>query len=589
MKRGCATKAVPSTVAAPKKLHGEQVWTQEDFNALHHAFSGKLKESKLSLQAFANSVEPQAEIPDEEGPLVKMFKDIISRGIKDVLEDKETRKAKIIVVGGGPASLCAAYELKWVGLEVVLLEASHRVGGRVKTIFDPFTPNLHGEGGAMRLPANHTLVRLYLTEFDMNGDLEDFTQENKIIHISTYGRTITYDQFNNLLCTRNAELLLSFPGLKEEEKGKTIDELWDSAIQCVVDDFCEVYQNNPDNIAAAYQAITKKFDQYSLQTYFEQIAGWSQDCISLYDIGSPHVVLDNAFIESWKDAFLSSQQGGQQAQMQQMKNGMQEIPFAFANSSRPHQFDIRYGARVVAAKDNSKGVAGKRVEVIFETLSGLQSEFGDYVVFSVPLTVQRLIKVSPTFSIPKMNSIRDVRYVEVTKILLQFKTRWWEQYLENLGQGTSGGMVTDLPIHYLMFPPANSAQFQNGEKRGVIMASYTFQEDATISGAMASSSSVKLAADNMTTIFGKEVIETNLEVGTSQVWSADSFSGGSAFAYFGPMQKTRLFSAMIEPDWNGVAHFCGEHSSYSHGWIEGALESALRATYQVYADIMQEK
>jgi monoamine oxidase len=175
-----------------------------------------------------------------------------------------------------------------------------------------------------------------------------------------------------------------------------------------------------------------------------------------------------------------------------------------------------------------------------------------------------------------------VRYVDVTKILLQFKTRWWENYLGNLGQGKEGGVVTDLLIRYSVFPASTSAQFQNGEKRGVIMASYTFQRDATEMGAMNSDKLTLLAARDLATIFDRKLVYDNLEGGTSQVWSADEFSSGSAFAYFAPMQKTRLFKAIIEPEWDGTAHFAGEHASYSHGWIEGAFESALRSVYEVY-------
>ena len=257
---------------------------------------------------------------------------------------------------------------------------------------------------------------------------------------------------------------------------------------------------------------------------------------------------------------------------------------AFLDQADPSvKDDIRYGARVSEAKYSLDADPGGKVEIIYRTEGDeALSEFGDYVVFAIPFTAQRLMKTNVPFSVAKTNAIREVRYVEVTKILLQFKTRWWEDYLQELGQGKDGGMVTDLPIRYSMFPVSTSEQFRNGEKRGVIMASYTFQQDATETGAMSAARSVQLAADNLATIFGGDLVHGNLEVGTSQVWSADSFSGGSAFAYFAPMQKTRLFATMIEPEWHGAAHFAGEHVSYSHGWIEGAFESALRVAYQVY-------
>ena len=49
--------------------------------------------------------------------------------------------------------------------------------------------------------------------------------------------------------------------------------------------------------------------------------------------------------------------------------------------------------------------------------------------------------------VPKQEmAIRDVRYVEVTKVLLQYKTRWWTDIFDKNEQGFDGGLVSDLPI-----------------------------------------------------------------------------------------------------------------------------------------------
>ena len=55
----------------------------------------------------------------------------------------------------GMAGLVAAYELKRQGHDPVVLEAQHRVGGRIYTLRS-FAPGLYAEAGAMRTRAPTT-------------------------------------------------------------------------------------------------------------------------------------------------------------------------------------------------------------------------------------------------------------------------------------------------------------------------------------------------------------------------------------------------------------------------------------------------
>ena len=243
-------------------------------------------------------------------------------------------------MGAGTSGLCAGYELKKAGYDVTILEASSRVGGRVKTFREPsFAPGLHGEGGAMRIPANHFLLHRYIKDFGLSSQLFDFDMANKFIYISGYDKgTLVYDDFNTLLKQKDPELLALFPHLKPTEQGHTCDQLFGQAVQPVVDDFHAALQNlknpTPADIKRAYKAITDKYDKYSLRSYLEEVAGWSQDALNLYDLGNAHVVFENGFIESFKDAFLSSNDQGAQAGMQQLQSGMDAVPLAFISPER---------------------------------------------------------------------------------------------------------------------------------------------------------------------------------------------------------------------------------------------------------------
>src|SRR6266436_7097997 len=112
---------------------------------------------------------------------------------------------KVLVVGAGIAGLASAYILQKAGFETQILEASHRVGGRVRTARECFANGLHGELGAMRLPESHELVNHYLDELGLKDQLEPFEQRNKLIYLTGLGRTITYPDFENLLRQKNPD------------------------------------------------------------------------------------------------------------------------------------------------------------------------------------------------------------------------------------------------------------------------------------------------------------------------------------------------------------------------------------------------
>lgn len=81
------------------------------------------------------------------------------------------RPKRVIVAGAGIAGLSCAHELVKRGHDVTVLEASRRVGGHVKTIFDPLPDGLYADVGAENLPGRPAYAHVwdYIDEFGLTA------------------------------------------------------------------------------------------------------------------------------------------------------------------------------------------------------------------------------------------------------------------------------------------------------------------------------------------------------------------------------------------------------------------------------------
>ncbi len=110
----------------------------------------------------------------------------------------------------------------------------------------------------------------------------------------------------------------------------------------------------------------------------------------------------------------------------------------------------------------------------------------------------------------------------------------------------------------------------------MLLASYTWSEDAERWGSLTPGDRIEQAIEDVAQIHPQ--IRREFEVGASIMWHDDEFAGG-AFALFEPTQQTRLYRDIIAPE--GRIYFAGEHASLEHAWIQGAIESGLRAAWEI--------
>ena len=106
----------------------------------------------------------------------------------------------------------------------------------------------------------------------------------------------------------------------------------------------------------------------------------------------------------------------------------------------------------------------------------------DHVISTLPLGVlQTLDTSSLNFDLKKRMAMRSLLYGNAVKIIMKFKTRWWQDAKKMNGKPISGGQTfTDLPIRLIVYP---SFGVNCSDAPGNLLVSYTWSQDATRLGA----------------------------------------------------------------------------------------------------------
>jgi monoamine oxidase len=482
-------------------------------------------------------------LPEEK---LAQYLSIVEHGL-----EKTATPKKIIVIGAGIAGLTAAYELLRAGHEVVLLEASNRVGGRCYSMREPFTDGLYGEAGAMRFPTVHQLLFAYIHKFGL-----------KVRRFKNYNPDGFFYLSGKKQRMRD---VLSDP----HSPPSRIIRMWNKVVEPIV----SYYLAEKEQGHNVWPEIAKKYNEYTLRDFLVECR-WRDEDIKWLGIvglglGGYGSMMNIAFLELFR-LLLS----GNDENQHEIIGGSDRLAVGFLNAVQPERSDtlerhIRYGAKVTAIAQTYD-----RITVHYETQANAHAIHGDYALITIPFPLMRFIEATPPYSAGKQRAINELHYVASTKIFLQCKSRFWEQGSPE--QRAAGMTLTDLPIRSLYFPEPNAE-----EQRGVIIASYTWEAEAQVWEALTPEERVKEAVRCVSKIFPE--IRREFEVGASCTWNDPRNLSGGAFALYTPGQMAMLYDDIIRPE--GLLHFAGEHASFEHGWIEGAIESGLREAQAIHDDI----
>ena len=441
------------------------------------------------------------------------------------------RDADVIVVGAGLAGLQAAVLLQDEGVDVLVIEARDRVGGRVWSL--DHVPGQPEAGGAETAPG---YARMHsMIERLGNIGLSSWTQ-----YMGDFAMTLFEDDQLFPLDAWKASPANRFSAEERARFGPRGP--YDVAMS---------YIPLPNPLAALESWLDPSSASLDvpLDRYLRELGASDEALRFLAPLAmsdSLQSVSARFFLRTMK--FFEAM--GPLDGLRIFDQGTSRVPEGMAALLKR---EVRLRTPVAALRSDAGGV-----EVVLGDRSVLRAR---RAICAVPLPALRNIRIEPALPSLQAKAVQSIPYDSSYSIFYAIKEPFWEQ--DGLPASTrSSGSFSRANLR--VTPRGQHLWFY---KTGPAALPWKSLPDAEIM-AMATAELHKVRPSTVGRIEATAVVN----------WNTSPWNGGH-LAHRGPGDVGRFGSVIAEP--HGQIHFAGEHTAISMMGMEGAMESGERAAVEV--------
>jgi monoamine oxidase len=431
--------------------------------------------------------------------------------------------SQVIVIGAGLAGLETALRLEAAGIDVQVVEAADRVGGRMHTLDDlPGQPN----AGGVQIGASYTRLRSRAAAVGIELFPEPTVPRASIINIG--GR---------MMSARD----------------------WAGAAQ---NTFPAAFKNSPPSgvlfgAAGGANNPLKTFDDWrgplgisadvSADAFLTRL-GFDEAARRLVDVGlNGNQLSTYSIVNVMRTLTLFAAERANGGVSSMVAGGSQRLPEAMARALKK---PVLIGSVVRAISMNAQG---GRVSLTNGTTLRAAA-----VVAAVPFPTLRAMLIRAPLSRETREGIAALPYTQIKQVFLEPEKRYWE------ADGMPIDMWTDGPLERVF-----SVRDRESKDTGIV---YIWLNGTGAQG-------FDLASIGPTMAALRPASEGKFKIRHVQDWTNTNPHAGGAYMHWAPGQIGRLAGKMGAPA--GRLFFAGEHLGLVHTGMEAAFESAQRAAGEV--------